>query len=310
MPAFDMERDMEMDAERAMHRDKNDLLYEKMDMMDQNLPILLHKDFLSKYGDTDHFDCHWHDTVELLYFTKGEALIKCNSLEISAKEGDLIVINSNELHQGCCISESVEYYCIIFSTSLLQSRHEDTCETKYISPISQNRILFKNKIENDEKVSTYIHEFVKEYESKKIGYEMAIKATLYQLLVLLLRNHAQLVLTTKEYTARMKNLSRLNIVLEYLENHFNEQITLNLLCSMTNISRFYFCRLFKSITGKAVREYLNQLRVNKAEALLEDGDVNVTETALLCGFDDVNYFSRLFKKYKNKTPSSVLQKKK
>ena len=283
-------------------------LYEKMDKMDQNLPIIFHKDYLSKSGELNHFVCHWHEKIEFLYFTKGEALIKCNSLEISAKKGDLIVINSNELHHGYCVSDSVEYYCIIFDTSLFQSRHVDTCEAKYINPISQNRILFKNKIENDKEVSKHIHEFVKEYEAKEIGYEMAVKATLYQLLVLLLRNHVQLVLTSKEYDARMRNLSRLNGVLEYIENNFNDKITLDQLCSMANISRFYFCRVFKSITEKSLGEYLNQLRINKAEALLKDSDVNITEAAMLCGFDDINYFSRMFKKYKKKSPSSVLRK--
>ena len=192
---------------------------------------------------------------------------------------------------------------------MFQSRHVDTCETKYINPISQNRILFKNKIANSKEISKLIHEFVKEFEAKEIGYEMAVKATLYQLLVLLLRNHVQLVLTSKEYDARMRNLVRLNGILEYIENNYGEKITLDQLCSIANISRFYFCRLFKSITGKSLGEYLNQLRINKAEALLKNGEVNITEAAMSCGFDDINYFSRMFKKYKNESPSSILRRK-
>jgi AraC-like DNA-binding protein len=236
-------------------------------------------------------------------------LVKCNSLEIQAKKGDLVVINSNELHNGYCISESVEYYCIIFDTSLFQSRHIDTCETKYINPISQNRILFENKIESNKEIAKHILEFVKEYETKEIGYEMAVKATLYQILVLLLRNHVQLVLTSKEYDVRMRNLKRFNSVLEYIENNYNDKITIDQLCFMVNISRFYFCRLFKSITGKSMGEYLNQLRINKAESFLQNGDVNITEAAMSCGFDDINYFSRMFKKYKHESPSSILHKK-
>jgi len=286
------------------------LLHENMNTMDQNLPIIFHKDTRLSIGKNDHFNCHWHETIELLYFIKGEALIKCNSLEIPVKKGDLIVVNSNELHQGYCVSQSVEYHCIIFDTSLFQSRYIDTCETKYINPISQNRILFKNKIENDKEVARYIHEFVKEYDAKEIGYEMAVKATLYHLLVLLLRNHVQLVLTSKEYDVRMKNLKRFNSILEYIENNYNTKITIDQLCSMAHLSRFYFCRMFKSITNKSLGEYLNQLRINKAEALLKNGDVNITEAAMSCGFDDINYFSRLFKKYKKESPSSSLRNKK
>lgn len=287
-----------------MNRDY--LLHENMDMMDPNLPIIFHKDSLISKEACDHFNCHWHETIEFLYFIKGEALVKCNSLEIPVKKGDLIVVNSNELHQGHCVSQSAKYHCIIFDTSLFQSRHVDTCEAKYINPISQNRILFKNKIENNKEVAKYINEFVNEFEMKGIGYEMAVKATLFQLLVFLLRNHVQLVLTQKEYDARMKSLKRFNSILEYVENNYTGRITIDQLCDMAHISRFYFCRVFKSITGKSLGEYLNQLRINKAEALLKDGGVNITEAAISCGFDDINYFSRVFKKYKKKAPSTVL----
>jgi AraC-like DNA-binding protein len=286
---------------------KDYLLYEKLDMMDQHLPIIFHKDYLSKDGHNNYFGCHWHEKIELLYFTKGEAIIKCNSLEVTVKKGDLIVVNSNELHQGYCVSEEAEYYCIIFDTSLFQSRYIDACETKYINPLSQNRILFKNKIESDREVSKFIHSFVKEYEAKQIGYEMAVKATIYQLLVLLLRNHVELVLSSKEYNSRMKNLDRFNSILEYIENNYSERITIDQLSSMVNMSRFHFCRVFKSITEKPLGEYLNLLRINKAEAMLKNSSVNITEAAMACGFDDINYFSRMFKKYKKVAPSSIVK---
>jgi AraC-like DNA-binding protein len=284
------------------------LLYENMDMMDQNLPIIFHDYHLSK-GDTDIcFPCHWHEKIELLYFTQGEALIRCNSLEIAVKKGDLIVVNSNELHQGYFVSKSTAYFCIIFDTSLFQSRYVDTCETKYINPISNNCILFKNKIENEKQVTKLIREFVNEYEKKETGYELAVKATLLQILVILLRNHVQLVLTAKEYDSRMRNLKRFNSVLEYIESNYYEKITIDQLCSMVNISRFHFCRVFKSITGKTLGEYLNLLRISKAEAILGKGDANITEAAMACGFDDMNYFSRIYKKYKHESPSSALRK--
>ncbi len=287
---------------------RNDLLYEKMEHMDHNLPVIFHRDHLYHSQNPSCFPTHWHEKIELLYFINGEAIIKCNALEISAKTGDLVVINSNELHNGYCVSESVEYYCIIFDTALLQSRSIDICETKYINPISNNRILFKNKVENDSAVFGMINEFIQEYEAKEIGYEMALKAVLYRLLVLLIRKHTQLVLTTKEYDARINMLRRFNVILEYIENNYHEKITIDQLCSMSNISRFHFCRVFKSMTQKSLGEYLNLLRINKAEELLKTGDVNITEAAMACGFSNINYFSRMFKKYKKQTPSSLLKK--
>jgi len=286
---------------------KDYLLYEKMDTMDQSLPITCRKNKLSK-NDGNYFVCHWHEKIELLYLIKGEVVIKCNSLEYSAKKGDLVVVNSNELHQGYRVSEAAEYYCIIFDTSLLQSRYIDACETKYINPITQNRILFKNKIEKDKAVAKCIHSLIKEYDAKQIGFEMAVKASIYQLLVLLIRNHVQLVLTSKEYDSRMKNLHRFNSILQFIENNYTEKITIDQLCSMVNMSRFHFCRVFKSITAKSLGEYLNLLRINKSEAMLRNSSLNITEAAMSCGFDDMNYFSRMFKKYKKVAPSSIIRR--
>lgn len=288
--------------------DKEILLYENMDMTDQSMPIIFHKDFFSMESGEDNFSSHWHEKIEFLYFIKGKAAIQCNSSEFEVEAGDLIVVNSNELHQGHCISEEAEYYCIIIDTSLFQNRLLDICETKYINPIYHNRILFKNKIENDIDVGKYITEFAREYEAKEIGYEMAIKAYIYQLLTLLLRKHVQLILTPQEYVVRMNNLKRFNKVLEFIEEKYNEKITLNQLCSLANLSRFHFCRIFKDMTGKAVGEYTNSLRINKAEVMLKEGGKNITEIGMSCGFNDINYFSRVFKKYKRIPPSQLLPK--
>lgn len=289
--------------------DKDYQLYENLDQMDQSLPIIFHRNYFSKRSGKVHFSCHWHEKIELLYITKGELLVKCNSLELSAIKGDLIVVNSNELHQGYCISEEAAYYCIIFDTSLLQSGHIDACQTKYINPLDQNRIIFKNKIQNDKMVAKCIYSFVKEYEQKETGFEMAVKASLYQLLVLLLRKHVQVVLTSREYDLRMKQLDRFNIVLKYIENNYNEKITIDQLCKMVNMSRFHFCKVFKSLVGKSLGDYLNSLRINKAESMLRGSTMNITEVAMTCGFDDMNYFSRVFKKYKKVSPSSALKMK-
>jgi AraC-like DNA-binding protein len=286
---------------------KEGSLYETIDMMDQNMPIIFHKDFFSMQNGSSHFSCHWHEKIEFLYFTKGEAVIQCNSMEFEVKAGDLVVINSNELHQGYCISEKVEYYCIIIDTALFENRFLDICETKYIKPIYQNRILFMNRIENDIEAGKIINEFVKEYDSRKIGYELEIKAYIYHLLTFLLRNHVQLILTPREYEIRMNNLKRLNKVLEYIKVNYNEKIILDQLCSMVNLSRFHFCRIFKDMTGKSVGEYVNSLRINKAEAMLKEGGMNITEIAMNCGFNDINYFSRVFKKYKKLPPSWLLK---
>lgn len=283
-------------------------LYENMKICDYNLPVIFHKDILHKEVADVTFTKHWHEKIEFLYFTNGEAIIECNAQTISAKPGDLIVINSNELHEGHALSNVAEYYCMIVDTALFQSRSIDICETKYIKPIYQNNIIFENKIQHDENIKACMENIVNEYETKAIGCEIAIKASIYQLFVILLRGYVKCMLTPREYGVRKKRLDRFNNILKFLDENYNEEISLERLCKIANLSRFRFCHLFKEATGKTFSEYLNTTRINKAEELLYHTDMNITEVALHCGFNDANYFSRVFKKYKGDIPSKIIDR--
>ncbi|AUS96891.1 hypothetical protein CDQ84_01935 [Clostridium thermosuccinogenes] len=285
--------------------DRDQLLYESWEMPDRYFPVILHHTVIDNRKGCIIFSNHWHERIEFLYFVKGKAVIRCNSKPIHVKEGDFIVVNSNDLHQGESASDNLEYYCIIVDTSLLQSRSTDACEVKYITPISENNILFKNKVSNDDNIKKAVGNIITEFEKKEIGYEMAIKSSIYNLLVLLLRNHIELVLTPKEYNTRVKNLDRFNKILQHIETHYAEDLNLDNLCSMANMSRYYFCRLFRQVTGKTLSDYINSVRINKAERLLKDSSHNITEVAMMVGFDNINYFSRLYKKYKKVPPSSI-----
>jgi len=155
-----------------------------------------------------------------------------------------------------------------------------------------------------------VEHIIKEYQSKDIGREIAIKAYIYQLMVILLRGHVKHMLTPREYGIRKKRLERFNKILKFIDENYHEDITIDKLCSMANLSKYRFCHLFKEITGKPFSEYLNMVRINKAEEMLHETDMNVTEIALSCGYNDANYFSRVFKKYRKKAPSTIVKNRK
>ena len=279
-----------------------DKLYEKIDKLALDFPIIFHYNHLKKEVV---FQKHWHEKMEYLYFQKGRGFVVCNTKKIPVNPGVLVVINSNEMHYIESISQSLEYYCIIVDNLLFKALHTDICETKYIDPIYQNLIIFKNRVENDESISECLNNIIEEFNLKQIGFELSVKSYLFRLMVLLLRNHTYLTLSPKEYNARVKNLNIINIVLQYIEKNYNESITVEKLSEMANLSKYYFLRLFKKTTGKSLIDYINFIRINKAEYMLEKTDRNITEIAFSCGFNDANYFSRVFRKYKGKSPSAM-----
>lgn len=278
-------------------------LYEKAYLPDHSFPVRVFCNDEENEGSGLY--THWHEQIELLYFIEGKTVVECNSVPIDVKLGDLIVLNSNDFHRVQNGLNTAKYYCIIIDTSLLQGSPTDACEVKYIDPITKNLIMFKNKICNDSEVIDCVEKIINENENRYIGFELSIKSYIYKLLVVLLRKYIDKILTPKEYDIKVRNLGKLNCVLRYIEDNYTEKITIEQLADMICVSNYYFCHLFKQVTGKTLSEYINGVRVNAAEVLLKTSDMNITEVALAVGFNDINYFSRVFKKYKKYPPSWV-----
>lgn len=273
--------------------------------MKRDFPIDIHRSEHSRLGTV--IECHWHENFEILYFERGEAVIYCNSRPIKVGPGELVIINSNDVHYCENLSSHLVYYVVEFDLSFLHSNQLDLCQTKYMIPLVQNRILFCNQIEQDSKLLGEVRELVSEYYRQELGYELAVKAYIYRILVMLLRYYAEQTISETEKDRQRKVLDRLTPVLEYIDSHFTEKLSLGQLAAMANMSSHYFCRLFKNLTGKSPTEYINHLRLNKAAILLRDSTLNITEVALSVGFNDSNYFSRQFKKYKQVSPSTLLK---
>jgi AraC-like DNA-binding protein len=284
--------------------DKYEELREPMDMPDPHFPIKVHRNAFDQQGLVT-FPHHFHEHLEFLYFVRGEAMIECGSATIKASPGDLVVVNSNELHYGISLSADLFYYALIADISLLHSHSVDAAETKFITPITQNRLLLRNHISGDDQAEACVLSIIKELEQREFGYELAVKSELYRLLTLLLRGHVATVLTQGEYDERMKNIERFAPVFQHIENHYKDELSVDMLARMTRLSRFHFSRLFKELSGHTVTEYITMTRLNKADYLLRHSPLTVSEIAAVTGFNDIYYFSRTFKKHKKVAPSAI-----
>jgi YesN/AraC family two-component response regulator len=91
--------------------------------------------------------------------------------------------------------------------------------------------------------------------------------------------------------------------LTFIVEHFAEDITLEDAARQAGLSRFHFCRLFRRETGWTFLEYLHQFRVRRAQALLADRYVRITEVAYTVGFSDLSHFDRTFRRMVGRSPS-------
>lgn len=90
---------------------------------------------------------------------------------------------------------------------------------------------------------------------------------------------------------------------DFLQTHYNEQVTLNEVAEHTYVSTYYISRMFRKELGKNFVDYLNEFRMEKAKELLKDVRYKTYEVAEMVGIPDAHYFSKLFKKYEGLTPT-------
>lgn len=93
----------------------------------------------------------------------------------------------------------------------------------------------------------------------------------------------------------------------YVKKNFKEKISLNELCFLYGTNKSTLCRSFREIYGKTVVEYITELKVREAKRLMREGNHNMTEIAAMLGFSSVHYFSRIFKKEVDMSPTEYIK---
>ena len=144
----------------------------------------------------------------------------------------------------------------------------------------------------------YRHIFKKlttHWMSRKSCFEMQATACLYELLALLVSE-----IREKEYGT--STYLRLAPAKEYIEQNFNSGITLDILANYANMSVTHFRREWSKLYGESALQYRDRIRLSYAKEYLMSGYYTVTEVAEKCGFSDVNYFIRFFKKHTGISP--------
>ena len=93
----------------------------------------------------------------------------------------------------------------------------------------------------------------------------------------------------------------INTVTDYINAKFTRHITVEGIADMLSLDRRYLSRIFKQKTGKTIQEYLIEVRIEKAKQLLKEG-YSITESAQMCGYEDICNFSKMFKKVTGTSP--------
>lgn len=252
---------------------------------------------------------HWHTYIELLYIIDGVTDLLIGTNTYKAYPGDLYLINSNEIHKTKKSDslKSFRHLVIQFEPSVIYPNLTSLFELKYLLAFLRSKTdssIYINSLSNQE-IHEIIEHILDEYENRKTGYEIEIKGSILRIFAWLIRNSFLDKFDNKD----MNNLIAMKDLLHYIQQNYQERITLIKASSMVFMSPSHFCRAFRQATGKSFIAYLNFIRLNEAEKQLVFTDNSILEIAQNVGFENVTYFNRLFKNEHGVTPSELRKQK-
>lgn len=264
--------------------------YEKFAKLDPALPITFHGDNKNR-GKTAGFYLHWHEHIELLCVTSGRSSISLGNNQYDISEGDIIIINPNVLHYMASKPSDCAYHCLILHKMFLDNID---------FPI--NKLFFSEYI-RDKRLWDAFQQISQEYVEKQNNYKMQIQALCMSLLVLLSREYQHedtSQLSTERESAKNKMVRE---AIGYIGSRYRSQLSVDELASRVGFSKYYLCHAFKEITGQTVIDYINSLRCNYARRQLTAGGLSISEAAFSSGFNNLSYFTRVYKRHFGILPS-------
>ena len=240
---------------------------------------------------------HWHKETELLFILRGEFRLSLDGTELVLQEGELCYIPGGMLHGG----EPIDciYECIDFDIGALLQ--QTALVRHYLHKIENESTMIQTLFNRSQPgILKCASRLFAAARTQQDGWELLVLAGLF--------DFYGTVIQQRYYSNNIRGkrseqkVQQIKCAIEYMQLNYQRPISLDELAQTAGLSPKYFCRYFRAITNRTPVDYLNYYRIERACYLLDQHQGSITEIAFDCGFNDISYFIRCFKKYKGSTP--------
>lgn len=246
---------------------------------------------------------HYHEAYEIYYLISGERYYFITDKTYHVIPGDLVLIGINELHKTSQVdTSSHERILINFTPDVLPWKL--TAEENLLACFSGPNNVLRPDIAERNKMEEILFKMIHEKNHQAYGYQTYIKALLVELLILINRQKNQKAAPE----LRHASYEKIYDVLRFINQHYREDISLDLLSKSFFISPYHLSRTFKKVTGFSFIEYLNSIRTKEAQRLIRDTSQSISHIAASVGFDSLTHFGRVFKSITGLSPSQYRKK--
>ena len=235
-----------------------------------------------------HIQDHILNCVDTTYIIKGSAEYTIDGVKYLVSSGDLVCTQKGSRKSAVTFPDDL-MECFSVSGSVTDINNSDVpMPLPTVSHIGVHQDII-NMYKN----------LYSEWIMREPGYMLKTRA-MYMMIIQKLYVIVNINKNDINFDKRIKK------ALRYITEHYDKQLTISDVAGTLGLNKQYFGNLFKSVTGQTFRQYLTMVRVNCAENLLSNGDLNVNEVAEACGFANLYYFSKVFKENRGYSPSQVI----
>jgi len=260
--------------------------------------------FYMEHSNRHHYTGESHDFWEIVYVDKGDVNANTSTGYYKLNQGNILVHSPNEYH--CLESTGTKPPNLFIVT--FESDSED------MNFFHANKQFSLNNMEQsivarlmNEGMNTFqINSFpLVANENQLYGSEQLFKICLQQLLLTLIRSSAESRERPTLTTITRENLTTglVNQLIDYIDGHLSDKLTLEQLCSQVNIGKTQLNIMFKRATGCGLIAYVNKTRIEHAKKYIREETYNFSEIGDMLGYSSIHYFSRHFKKEAGMSPS-------
>ena len=266
--------------------------YEAQKITDPTLPFIFHNTHRPNmpHSQTDN----WHKNIEILTFIKGSADVNLNERHLTVTAGDTVVVNSNCLH-SVTSSEELVYYCLIIDHAFCLQNYFDTSKMVFTELIRDEEVFHKMSL------------LAEEFGNEETPYRtLMIRAHILEICAHLCRFYSS---EEKIEASETHLLSCIKMALGHIHTNYKGNISLDEIAELVGLSKFYFAREFRRITGYTLVAYINLVRCEKAKKMLSENRLSVGVISEECGFSNQSYFTKIFTAYTGRRPGEYRKSK-
>ena len=258
---------------------------------------------------------HWHYFAEVVYMLRGMAGVTADDKEFIVQEGDLVLIYPSSVHSMFSLDGNPPAYAVLkYDTAQFASISSYTPSLSNIYRYAHGNnmpIYFESPLADELDSRRIFDRCINELKNYRYGFDVVLRAQISMLNFGIIRHWIDSGLDIRNCPAQAENTAAgIENIAEYIDSHLAENVKVNDIAAQCHMSYSAFAAKFREHYGISCKEYIERMRIYKAEELLLFTDWDISFIAQEVGFSDSSHFINAFKSQRELTPKQFRLRKK